>query len=524
MGDHAPYVPQIGDIRSEEQTSPANGSTISASSSLFVEEILRNELVDLYFKLIHDKQHSLFHPLTFIASVYEGRAPIFLVFAMMSLAARFSENPYFHGTDPWSRGRAWAEESIRLFDRRMTPISIEALQACSLLLHISFIEGDMETESLYGALAIRMAQRLELPKVLSMDRVEREVQIRCESLLFLRSRGLMVWLIWWTTWSMDNWSSAGARHPKQLHLEPSYPKPMDDLSFELLKPGPVDFEKERRIEDVILERESSLWAQMIPLTDMISQIEELHELTVRDPSNDIDIYKKATLLAHRLDSWLLRLPEGLKNTPENFKRYHQLGHGRTFVWLHLHYHHHSQLLYYQFLHYDPKSTPDPIMRHTYANRCKEHAKHLSSLLWTANSTLNCECVWVVTGHLLVISSSVHLHTLLFATNDQQIEEAKQFLKQNFEMLIRLRKYWPLLDLSLSRLQVFHEACRKNMNTSFRMDNWMLQFLQRYTRPCAWKDSEPVEETPADWSPSSHETQGYIHHLTAGSEILNRFLV
>jgi hypothetical protein len=74
----------------------------------------------------------------------------------------------------------------------MTPISIEALQACSLLLHISFIEGDMETESLYGALAIRMTQRLELPKVLSLDRVEREVQIRHESLLYLRCRGLMV--------------------------------------------------------------------------------------------------------------------------------------------------------------------------------------------------------------------------------------------------------------------------------------------------------------------------------------------
>lgn len=47
-----------------------------------------NELVDIYFDLIHDKQHSLFHRPTFIADQREGRAPMVLVYAMMALAAR----------------------------------------------------------------------------------------------------------------------------------------------------------------------------------------------------------------------------------------------------------------------------------------------------------------------------------------------------------------------------------------------------------------------------------------------------
>jgi hypothetical protein len=185
--------PHRSTVLPTEYTSPSNDS-ISNGSSLFVEDDLRNELVDLYFRLIHDKQHSLFHPPTFIASVRENKAAMVLVFAILSLAARFvrylttpfpdlklirfSSNPYFHDTEPWSRGHAWAKQSKLLFDSRLVPISVEALQACTLLLHIAFTEGDMENESLYAALAIRMVQRMELPTVLSHDRVEREVQIR----------------------------------------------------------------------------------------------------------------------------------------------------------------------------------------------------------------------------------------------------------------------------------------------------------------------------------------------------------
>jgi hypothetical protein len=319
---------------------------------------------------------------------------------------------------------------------------------------------------------------------------------------------------------MDNWSSAGAKHSQQLNLEPRYLKPMEDVAFQRLEPGP---EEDHQIEDIIHLRESSLWAQMIPLTEMIAQIEELHETTVRKLSKNIDIYTKATRLAHRLDSWLLRLPTELRNSPENFERFTDLGHGRTFVWLHVNYHHHSTLLYYQFLHQDPDNSPDPLLTYEYANRCKEHAKELSSLLWTTNSTTNCDCIWVGIGHLLVVSSSVHLHTLLFAVDEQLIGEAKQLLKQNFEMMIRLQKYWPALELSLSRLRAFLDACRRNMGTSFRMDSWMLQFLQRYTRPCGWKCTKPLDEDPIDW-PSPAGSQDYNYGLATSSEILNIFVI
>lgn len=65
-----------------------------------------------------------------------------------------------------------------MFNDRKDTVSLLALQSCLLLHILAFIEGDMESQSLYSALAIRMAQLLDLPRKLSSDRVQRETEIR----------------------------------------------------------------------------------------------------------------------------------------------------------------------------------------------------------------------------------------------------------------------------------------------------------------------------------------------------------
>lgn len=49
---------------------------------------LYDEFVTLYFDLIHDKQHLLFHPPTFLAQHHAGKAPDFLVWGMAALVSR----------------------------------------------------------------------------------------------------------------------------------------------------------------------------------------------------------------------------------------------------------------------------------------------------------------------------------------------------------------------------------------------------------------------------------------------------
>ena len=47
------------------------------------------ELVGLYFDLIHDQFHSLFHRPSFIEDLRLGKAPKVILFAMMAFSARF---------------------------------------------------------------------------------------------------------------------------------------------------------------------------------------------------------------------------------------------------------------------------------------------------------------------------------------------------------------------------------------------------------------------------------------------------
>jgi alpha-L-rhamnosidase len=312
---------------------------------------------------------------------------------------------------------------------------------------------------------------------------------------------------------MDNWSAAASRIPRQLVAELDFPRPMEEIAFEQLIPGLQNSEGLAPLEDQQLLRDMGMWTQMIPLTQLIVQIDELHEMTVRNNKPQLEIYNTVQRIASALDSWILRLPEQLQYTSENLERYSKLGHGRTLIALHLGFHHHGQLLYYQFLHYNREAptTPQLALAYTYANRCKEHAAGITNLLWDANSTPGHECLWVVNGHLLAISSSIHLHTLLFGNGSAEIDAAKSMLKRNFEMMMSMRRYWPSLDLSMSRLRSFHRECQNSMDTSFAMDQWMLNFLQRYTKPVT-DEKIALPRLPGEaGSPDMPEWQAEIFH-------------
>jgi len=72
--------------------SPPDGSLISLTTENQTPFLLPLdvciELVELYFDLVHDQFHSLFHRPSFVASVHDGVAPKVLLFAMMAFSAR----------------------------------------------------------------------------------------------------------------------------------------------------------------------------------------------------------------------------------------------------------------------------------------------------------------------------------------------------------------------------------------------------------------------------------------------------
>ena len=225
--------------------------------------------------------------------------------------------------------------------------------------------------------------------------------------------------------------------------------------------------------------ETGLWSQMVPLTEILARVSELNSSTVNHLQSQEEIFDQVRNLGSRLEHWQFFLPQQLQLTTENLHTYLGKGFGRILVALHLGYHHHSLQLYFQFLSFDVNYPKDQRLVDSYSRKCKEHAKELSNLMWTANTTPGLECLWSINGHLLVVASAVHLHTLLFEEDEEQISGAKEMLEHNFELLLELQKFWPSLHLSISRLRTFHRACRESAHSTFDMNQWMLHFLQKY---------------------------------------------
>jgi hypothetical protein len=275
---------------------------------------------------------------------------------------------------------------------------------------------------------------------------------------------------------IDVWSSTGVRLPRQMPVLESVPLPMDEEVFLSLWHG----EASALTLDRGSTSASSLLAQMIKLNRILLQINSLNERTVSGVTSGLILENEVMELSTTLDDWHGSLPPFMHDTPSNLQRYAFQGLGRMFVAVYLGYYNFGQLLFYQFLHCDCHDTV--LSARFYADKCKAHAESLCEMIYAANSVPNCDVQYTMVGHILVIASTVQIHTLLFSDNATQIAASKRRLERNFEILSQLRNYWPTLDICFTRLQAFHKACRDSMDESFRLDQWMLKFLFEFAQP------------------------------------------
>lgn len=429
------------------------------------------ELVGLYFRYIHDTFHSLFHQPSVMQDVADGTIPKVHLFAMISLSARFSEDPFFAGVDPRIRGRPYAQEAEHLLNLR--EVSLQTVQACVLIGAYVITDGDAAVEAVFYGIACRNALLLDLPNLAAMSRVEQEVNRRA----------------WWTLCMIDVWSSNGIRLPRALTPRSDVPYPMEETIFLQLRREDMDLPSPNEMQ----ESAASLLTQMVKLNAILVEISLLNQQAATATASAFDFNHQEAVeqLTTKLESWYHNLPVQLQDTHANLARYAALGLGPMFVAVYLGYYHYGQLLYYGFLHED--SYNDTLYARYYADKCKAHSIGLCEITYRAYSTPGCEVYYTMVGHVLVISSTVQLHILLFGTDEIQIRAARSRLEKNFEILTRLQTFWPTLDASFTRFREFHKACQKSKENSFRMDRWMLQFLFEFAKPVEEKDPDDLAE-------------------------------
>ena len=422
--------------------------------------------MELYFDYIHDQFHSMYHRTSFIEDVMNDRVPAIVLLAMFALSARFSINEAFDGTDPRERGECYRARSEELFNiRDLNPTTV---QVCVLLGAYAAASGQTDVENIYYSMGGRMCLALDLPNRPVVDLVEREVNIR----------------IWWTLCMVDVWSSTAVRLPRIMPFDSAVPLPVDEIPFTSMGTDP-----RYGCIDTSSSVTSPLLAEMVKLNRILSRIIDFNRVCVSEHLEGMPLEKGIRELSRDLDVWLEDLPQHMRDTPANFEYFASRGHGRMFVAVYLGYYHYGQLLNYQFLSSSVEASPESGR---YANACKRHAARLCSLVYRSHSTPGNEVLYSAVSHILVIASTVQIHTLLFSGDEGEIRISKTRLERNFEILLRLRTYWTSVDGAMSRLRAFHQTCLRSKETSFVLDRWLLRFLVQFA---SHMEHEPRDNDP-----------------------------
>ncbi|KAI9044246.1 putative C6 transcription factor [Aspergillus affinis] len=402
----------------------------------------------------------MFHVPSFMRRLNEGTAFIVHVYAMCALAARYSNNPIFDGVSPCFRGKIFASEAVRLCQQHTASPSLETVQGFILISYFFAGEGDVQAKHIYVGLARLHAEALPIPDISNDSNVVYKEEYR---------------RTWLSVHIANHWAASDMSiEPMGFGSGPQFPPAIDDVSFHKPCPQPSG----GSYISTIPHRD--MWAQMAKTLDIFTEINRLLRKLSRGIISFDDYCTQAAVLESRLDQWAANLPSDLRYNITNIMLFVDQQLGRTFLSMHIGYYHFQQMLLFPFLDARAaRSTTESAVRHG-ATKCKESAELVSEILRYSTEIKNCELDYFIYGHIAVVSSCVHLHTLLFSSISLELDMARQRLLSNFQYLMSLKSYWPVVQYSVTRLQAFQNSCRDSVSDPFAMDNWMARFLTEHS--------------------------------------------
>ncbi|KAF3939279.1 hypothetical protein ABW19_dt0208292 [Dactylella cylindrospora] len=299
--------------------------------------------------------------------------------------------------------------------------------------------------------------------------------------------------IWWTCFICDIWSSGGGGLSRQFNVAEHQPRlPLEEIVFLELQPGQGD------LRDSLWK--AGIWSHMVGMVELYREIQDLYRYLVASSQWDEDFIEITVHgLAVRLLAFEERLAPDFDFSSENLARHTRRGTGRLFTGFYLGYQYYCMVLFYQYL---DKSRPPTRNGAAYADRCKLHARRFSDILRAARGYPEAEAMHNINAHITIVFSSVLLHNYMFG-DAGELDDTKARLESNLEFVVKLRRYWPSVELMMNRLNVFLRNCVKSgSNNNHRFDRWMVKFLQEYSM----KLDEKEEDVQSPYA--QHDAYGY----------------
>ncbi|KAL2840423.1 hypothetical protein BJY01DRAFT_218545 [Aspergillus pseudoustus] len=426
------------------------------------------ELVQIYFRFIHDIPHTIFHEPSFLRRLNDGTASTIHIYAMCALAARFSNNPIFDRTPPCDRGKPFATEAVRLCQPHLISPSLEMVQAFLLVGYYFSGEGNVDGKHIYVGLARLHAERLSLSD--NPSAVYQEEYRRGWLSIHVASH--------WSAWDM-------AMEPMRLPDGPDFLPKIDDATFRTVS---AELLNVTHVQDA---SRCDMWAQMARTLGIYAKVNTLMRQLSRNMISFDDYCLQAAKLEALLDQWAENLPPKLTWGFDNLMLLAGQRLGQIYLAMHIGFFHFRQMLFFPFLDSRAARNAGPDR----AAKCKDSAAVVSSILQYSKNVKNCELEYFIYGHIAVVSSCVHLHTLLFSDDYRELSMVRQRLVSNFQYLMTVKSYWPIVEHYTTHLRTFQNFCRDSMSDPFVLDNWMARFLTEHSSHLA--ERQPVPSKPLE---------------------------
>jgi hypothetical protein len=326
---------------------------------------------------------------------------------------------------------------MKLLHQQMIKPSLETIQVSILISHYLGGITDVRGKHIYIGIARLHSQAIRLSQIPADVTVQTEIRRRT----------------WLSVVMSDKWSSADLSVPPMVVEDQSSLFPMtDDFEFLSAPPNGLAISTNR------YSSRHSMWGQMAGTVNLFHRINEILLSLRLNPSSIHSLEREIADVADQLDEWAINLPAKLKYTAENTSCFNNIRLGRIFLGMHVGYHHYRQLLFYPFLDSRQYKQPaDRISDHLsdkYLRLCKENARAVSDIMKVAFEVPGCDLVQFIYGHILVVSSSIHLYTLLFSEGEEDANMARERLISNFQILMQLKRYWPVIDLMVCWIPLF----------------------------------------------------------------------
>ncbi|RDW77442.1 hypothetical protein BP6252_05495 [Coleophoma cylindrospora] len=425
-----------------DEISTINGNPSPGHSSGFdigegtPAEILREgeltyELLLLYFNNFSDI-HFMFDRDSFMRQVAIGEVPKVILYGMMALSVKYSNLPIFGKRPQSHRGEPLFHEARKLLKGEFDHASLTTIQAYILLstYHLTF--GGARKAWLYLCTASGMCKVLRLAEDnAESDPLKKEMARRLFATVIL----------------MDRMISPSLNVPLNFSLCEAFRQPCDDDEFKRIKfrqpPLTQTFPPANLIDEIL--KLSKLFAQICLFHRHGGEVETWQDLE------------------HQQKEWPKALHETLVYNPINFES-HRIRHNlRQFMYLHLLYHHVSQLIYFPYL----RSSGSELTTETDRLRsldCNFHASRITEIVQYSYMTAGFDIHNVSFGQILTVAAAVHMHACLTASSKEQREQSQNHLLIITDCLSRTREHCRIFDRISAQLDKFLQICGQSSSS------------------------------------------------------------